>query len=67
VQAVTPPGVTENYNRTVFAQTLQADREGEFRFTMVPGIPYPGIRYDMSVVASRDGRSHETRMSLIQR
>lgn len=67
VQAITPPGLTENYNRTVFAQTLQADREGEFRFTMVPGIPVPGIRYDVSVVASRDGRSHETRMSLIQR
>lgn len=67
VQAIAPPGQPENFNRTVFAQTLQADREGEFRFTMVPGIPVPGIRYDISVVASRDGRSNETRMSLIQR
>lgn len=66
VQAIAPAGQPENYNRTVFAQTLQADREGEFRFTMVPGIPVPGIRYDISVVASRDGRSRETRMSLIQ-
>ena len=60
-----PPAV--GVPRVVYAQTLQADGEGVFSFTMVPGTPYPGERYDIIMVARRGGQAQESRFSLLQR
>lgn len=67
VRAVPPLPPAPGVPRTVFAQTLQADQEGNFSFTMVPGTPYPGERYDMSMVTRRGSQTQESRFSLIQR
>lgn len=66
VQAFPPPGEIGR-PRIVYAQTLQADHEGIFSFTMVPGTPYPGERYEIVMVARRGNLSQETRFMLIQR
>ncbi|GAC1605184.1 MAG: hypothetical protein NVS3B2_11420 [Ramlibacter sp.] len=66
VRAV-PPATVADQPRIVFSQTLQADREGSFSFTLVPGIPIPGTRYDISMVARRDALSQESRFSLVER
>lgn len=67
VRAVPPPAPAQGFARTVFAQTLQADPEGNFSFTMVPGTPFPGERYDISMVARRGNLTQESRFSLMQR
>jgi hypothetical protein len=66
VRAFAPPGVAMEAVRTVYQQTLQADHEGNFSFVLVPGIPVPGVRYEIAMVSSRGGVSQETRMSLLQ-
>ena len=66
VRAVPPPPPAAGLLRTVFAQTLQADREGIFSFTMVPGTPFPGERYDIILVARSANLSQESRFSLLQ-
>jgi hypothetical protein len=66
VRAVPPPTVADQ-PRIVFSQTLQADREGTFSFTLVPGVPIPGTRFDIAMVARRDALSQESRFSLIER
>lgn len=67
VRAVAPAGLTVDHSRTIYSQTLQADGEGIFSFTMVPGIPVPGTRYDIEMTSRRDARSVVTGMSLLQR
>jgi hypothetical protein len=66
VRAVPPPTVADQ-PRIVFSQTLQADREGIFAFTLVPTIPIPGTRFDIAMVARRDALSQESRFSLFER
>ncbi len=66
VQAFPPPGEIGR-PRMVYAQTLQADHEGIFSFTMVPGTPYPGERYEIVMVARRGNQSQESRFMLVQR
>lgn len=53
--------------RVVYAQTLQADGEGIISFTMVPGTPFPGERYEIVMVARRGNLSQESRFTLLQR
>ncbi len=53
--------------RVVYAQTLQADGEGIISFTMVPGTPFPGERYEFVMVARRGNLSQESRFTLRQR
>ena len=67
VRAVAPAGLTLDHSRTIYSQTLQADGEGIFSFTMVPGIPVPGTRYDIEMVSRRDARSAVSGWSLLQR
>ena len=67
VRAVAPAGLTFDHSRTIYSQTLQADGEGIFSFTMVPGIPVPGTRYDIEMVSRRDARSAVSAWSLLQR
>lgn len=67
VRAVPPPPPAVGLPRIVYAQTLQADHEGIISFTMVPGTPYPGERYEFVMVARRGNVSQESRFTLIQR
>lgn len=67
VRAVAPQNVSGPPSRILFSQTLQADREGTFSFTLVPGIPIPGTRYDIDMVARRDNLSQESRFTLFER
>lgn len=66
-QAFPPPTVNAP-PRVIFSQTLQANREGIVSFTMVPGIPNPGERYEI-VMAPLQGnlRGQESRLVLVQR
>lgn len=66
VHAVPPAPPAAGRARIVYAQTVQADGEGNFTFTMVPGTPYPGERYDIVMVARRANVSQESRFSLMQ-
>lgn len=67
VRAIPPLPPASGSPRIVFSQTLQADHEGTFSFTMVPGTPYPGERYEFLMVARRGNLSQESRFALIQR
>ncbi|MFC5497853.1 hypothetical protein ACFPOE_09950 [Caenimonas terrae] len=67
VRALPPPAPAVGQERIVYAQTLQADGEGIFSFTMVPGTPYPGERYEFFMVARRGAQAQESRFSLTQR
>ena len=62
-----PPHPAVGGTRIVHAQALPADGEGVFAFTMVPGTPYPGERYDILMVTRRGGQTQESRFSLLQR
>ena len=67
VRAIPPAPPAAGQLRTVYAQTLQADGEGIIAFTMVPGTPYPGERYEIVMVARRGGVTQESRFMLQQR
>jgi hypothetical protein len=63
-----PPSTVNAPPRLVFSQTLQANREGIVSFTMVPGSPVPGERYEIQLAASQGGvRGPESRFTLVQR
>ncbi|MDB5946143.1 MAG: hypothetical protein JWQ33_1169 [Ramlibacter sp.] len=67
VEAFPPPTVNAP-PRLVLSQTLQANREGIVSFTMVPGIPTPGERYEIVMVASQGNlKGQESRFTLVQR
>lgn len=67
VRAIPPRPPAPGLPRVVYSQTLQADHEGIFSFTMVPGTPFPGERYEFVMVARRGAQSQESRFTLIQR
>ena len=67
VRAIPPPPPAAGLPRIVYSQTLQADHEGIISFTMVPGTPYPGERYEFVMVARRGNLSQESRFTLVQR
>ncbi len=51
----------------LYAQTLQADANGNFSFSFTPRFPLPGSRYEVSLVSSKAGATSETRLTLFQR
>ena len=67
VRAIPAPAPAAGQPRIVYAQTLQADNEGIISFTMVPGTPYPGERYDIDMVARRGALTQESHFTLRQR
>lgn len=67
VRAIPPAPPAAGQARIVYAQTLQADGEGIIAFTMVPGTPYPGERYEIVMVARRGSATQESRFMLQQR
>lgn len=67
VRAIPPAPPAAGQARTVYAQTLQADGEGIISFTMVPGTPYPGERYEIVMVSRRGSATQESRFMLQQR
>jgi hypothetical protein len=67
VRAIPAPAPAAGQQRIVYAQTLQADAEGIISFTMIPGTPYPGERYEISMIARRGAVTQESRFTLRQR
>jgi hypothetical protein len=77
VDAVSPPGrrLEAGVAQELAAETVQADANGEFSFHFNPryvrdnasSLPVPGTRYDVSITASRDNTSTESRLVLFQR
>ncbi len=51
----------------LYSQTLQADANGNFSFSFSPRFPLPGTRYDVSLIATKAGATHESRLTLFQR
>jgi len=51
----------------VYAQTLQADANGNFEFDFRTPYPVPGTRYDVWMSANKADVTSETRLVLFQR
>lgn len=67
VQAVPPVVGQFGVAQQVFAQTVQADRNGDFEFSFQSPFPVPGTRYDVSLVAHKADVTREARIVLFQR
>ena len=77
VDAVAPIGrrVEVGVAQRLLAQSVQADGNGDFSFDLNPrytrdnasSLPVPGTRYEVSISASRDNVSTESRLMLFQR
>lgn len=67
VQAVPPVIGQFGVAQQVFAQTVQADRDGNFEFTFTSPIHMPGTRYDVSLIANKADITREARIVLFQR
>jgi hypothetical protein len=67
VQAAPPVVGQIGVAQQVFAQTIQADREGNFEFAFRSPFPVPGTRYDVSLVANKGDVTREARIVLFQR
>lgn len=67
VDAVPPLVGQFGVAQRVFAQTLQADRNGHFDFSFDSPFPVPGTRYDISMVANKADVTTEARLTLFQR
>jgi hypothetical protein len=67
VHAVPPVVGQFGVAQQVFAQTLQADANGNFEFNFSSPFPVPGTRYDVTMVASKGDVNTEARLVLYQR
>lgn len=77
VDAITPTGrrVESGVAQRLLEQSVQADANGDFSFDFSPryvrdnasSLPVPGTRYDVSISASRDNATSESRLMLFQR
>jgi hypothetical protein len=68
VHATPPAGVVlRDLPPILVRETVQADAEGSFYFTLVPQIPFPGVRYDIIMLSTRGNAREETRTTLFQR
>lgn len=56
-----------NLSQHVYAQTLQADANGNFSFSFAPRFGIPGTRYDISMVSTKAGATNDARLTLYQR
>lgn len=77
IDAVAPfgRGTDAGVAQALLSEAIQADANGDFSFTFNPRysrdnattLPVPGTRYDVSITASRDNLSTESRLMLFQR
>ena len=77
VDAISPPGrrADAGVAQRLLAETVQADANGDFAFDFSPrymrdnasSLPVPGTRYEVSISASRDNASSDSRLMLFQR
>ncbi|MBI5279419.1 MAG: hypothetical protein HY854_23505 [Burkholderiales bacterium] len=69
VEAVPPVfGQMLGVAQLVYSDTVEADRDGRFSVRVQPRIPVvPGMRYDVSVMATRGDQAAESRITLHQR
>ena len=67
VDAIAPVPGGFNVAQQVYAQTLQADANGNFSFSFSPRFPIPGTRYEISLASTKAGVKSDTRLTLHQR
>lgn len=67
VDAIAPVPGGFNVAQQVYAQTLQADGNGNFSFSFSPRFPIPGTRYEVSLASTKAGVKSDTRLTLYQR
>lgn len=77
VDAIAPAGrrVEAGVAQRLMAESVQADANGDFSFDFDPryvrdnasSLPVPGTRYEVSISASRDNLTSESRLMLFQR
>ena len=67
VDAVAPVPGGISVAQQVYAQTLQADANGNFSFNFSPQFPIPGTRYEIAMTASKANVNTEARLVLHQR
>ena len=67
VDAVAPVPGGISVAQQVYAQTLQADANGNFSFNFSPRFPIPGTRYEIAMTASKANVNTEARLVLHQR
>lgn len=56
-----------NVTQQLYAQTLQADANGNFSFSFSPRFPIPGTRYEISLLSTKAGVTNDARLTLHQR
>jgi hypothetical protein len=55
-------------NQDLLTQRVQADGNGNFSFSFTPQLPLPGTRYEISMIAGKDGMTAtETKLVLFQK
>jgi hypothetical protein len=67
VHAVPPIVGQFGVARQLFSQSMQADANGDFEFSFSSSIAVPGMRYDVSMLASKADMTGEARLVLYQR
>ena len=67
VHAVPPVVGQFGVAQQVFAQTMQADANGNFEFSFNSPFPVPGTRYEVNVAASKADVTTESKLVLFQR
>lgn len=67
VEATAPLGGGGYARQQVYAQTLQADANGNFAFSFSPRVLIPGTRYEIDMVATKANVTSEARLVLFQR
>ncbi|MBC7437449.1 MAG: Ig-like domain-containing protein [Bdellovibrionales bacterium] len=66
VQAIASVAGLFGLNQQVANQTIRSDGAGNFGFSFQAQIPVPGTRYEVTVTATKDGVSRESKLVLFQ-
>lgn len=64
VTGVASLGGLFGFNQPIYNERVTADNSGRFSFAFSPTLPIPGMRYEVSLKASKDGREKETKLML---
>ena len=67
VIAVAPIAGLFGVTQDVLSQRIQADANGNFSFDFSPKIPFPGARYEVTMVAHKGDLNTESRLVLFQK
>lgn len=66
-QATASVGGLFGLTQKVFNQTVKADNAGNFVVSFNPPVAVPGARYEVTLTATKDNQSKETKLTLLQK